>query len=867
MATGGTWTTGQVYVVGDIVEGGSGGCMYKLATASGTSTSGSAPAFLTSGCKLETLTDAVGNKWQGTASTAQFLYQEMNPACTVSSPCQSASTAFQWLATAASIGTTSGTTTAGATTVTLTTSSFTAAMVGQTIAIPGAGVSGGTLYTKILSVSSPPSATATLPAPTVTTISSGATISLTGHPDMLSEASGLDANGLVWESIQPAYVCANNNQCWQSLGNTSIDTLNTITVPNAPGSPYAGASKFAAAFSANSYGMQPNGTNREPFANFNSGQGTGSDVVEYDAVLNVYHHLNTFTGIWTDYACSGGTGYNCSGGSWTWTTVGTLLAFSNPLATGQPCPWMLHGANMSKNGLYMVIEQGQVPYYACSTTVGVPDEIIWATTSSSFNQYASGQYVFADMNHYALGSNSVAAFANSGWGFNSGVFMGIYNLANVQGSTNGNPVLGSGGPPPFSVYLPAFASQGLNQVYPYPGCYVISGSTVKSPGCGINCGLDSHVSGASDPGTDTWPICGTTYNDATLNPVPFMQWQGFETCYSRTPTYPAGYTASSSFSSIAPGNGSPLCVPGSTCSQNYGNVWQFTHTFATGASVTFATQFQISELSMDGNWMFYSSDWDGCLGSTLTSNTVPAVWSSGTYYQQLLQVATSSTAAPICTPPNSLAGTPWVASSPYAAGNLINPIEGTGGTAQVDDVFQAQNSGTSGANSTLGFKSDPACLNYASTKVSCFANTNSPTSGTVTPTGASEVSATSTYTFSGASLQLNVGVKVTLAGWSPSGYNGTWTVTGTVGSGCPGTACGTVSTWQLTGLPTSLGSVAAFGTAAAQGDQVCDSPNDNGSGNVNGFNLSSCPGSGVVWQDLGPQTQRGDVFAVNLGLN
>jgi hypothetical protein len=68
-------------------------------------------------------------------------------------------------------------------------------------------------------------------------------------------------------------------------------------------------------------------------------------------------------------------------------------------------------------------------------------------------------------------------------------------------------------------------------------------------------------------------------------------------------------------------------------------------------------------------------------------------------------------------------------------------------------------------------------------------------------------------------------------------------------------------------LPTSLGSVAAFGTAAAQGDQVCDSPNDNGSGNVNGFNLSSCPGSGVVWQDLGPQTQRGDVFAVNLGLN
>jgi hypothetical protein len=27
---------------------------------------------------------------------------------------------------------------------------------------------------------------------------------------------------------------------------------------------------------------------------------------------------------------------------------------------------------------------------------------------------------------------------------------------------------------------------------------------------------------------------------------------------------------------------------------------------------------------------------------------------------------------------------------------------------------------------------------------------------------------------------------------------------------------------------------------------------------------SSCP-SGTVWQDLGPQNQRGDIFAVNLG--
>ena len=82
----------------------------------------------------------------------------------------------------------------------------------------------------------------------------------------------------------------------------------------------------------------------------------------------------------------------------------------------------------------------------------------------------------------------------------------------------------------------------------------------------------------------------------------------------------------------------------------------------------------------------------------------------------------------------------------------------------------------------------------------------------------------------------------------------------------PGTNCGSVTTFQLAGMPSGLGTATVLGTAAAQGDTVCDSPSDNGSGSVNSFNPASCSG-GVIWSDRGVQTQRGDVFAVNLGLN
>ena len=332
--------------------------------------------------------------------------------------------------------------------------------------------------------------------------------------------------------------------------------------------------------------------------------------------------------------------------------------------------------------------------------------------------------------------------------------------------------------------------------------------------------------------------CGKSYNYANLGPA-FNTWQNIETCWPTGTVYPAS------------------SLPGTSA----GPVSQFTHTNATGTCGVFSCQFQISEWSQDGNWLFWSSDWGCQLGST--TGSAPVVWSSGSYYQAFIQPSVPSGLASLC-------GYPWIPGTSYVSGNTITPIEGTTGIGAIDDVFQALTNGMSGPNSSVG-SNQPACLQYmnvagvwtANAAGSCFAGTNPPSMTALTVTAASESGTTGTIVVSNG-VALNAGAQVTLAGFSPAGWNGTFSVTGAVGANCPGTNCAAVTSFQLAGLPSGLSAVTTLGTAASEGDRVCDSPSDNGSGSVNSFNPSNCS-VGVMWQDLGPQTQRGDVFAVNLG--
>ena len=725
MLNGGSWAATLPVTAGDIIQSGS--CMYRAVM--GGVTGSSLPSFLTSNCKTDyipspsTLEGTV--RWRGTNSASQFIYQNVAPGTHTSK-----GSTFQWIATPATLTAIGSIASGSATLTTASGTPFSATQVGQAVSVSGAGSSGGTLYATILTFNSATSVTLSFTAST--TVTASATVALTGHPDFLSSTVG-DSNGLVWVNVGPNYVPQSGNQIWSAVGGTSRDS----SYPGASWARY-----YSVGASTNTYGtaVANGGYNK-----YNNDQGSGAWVIQYDAVTNVYHLLNTATGIWTDFSCGGGgTGYNCSGGSnsplWTPTTIGSLAAITNPLGTGQACPYYIHNAKMSKNGQAILVTM-QAQYYSVCNSLN--NFYLWKTSGySSSATTGSLQVTYAGMNHWDIGTNKLVAFNGSGFALGScaplcytaGVFTSVYDLTgNVSASTD--LTFGMSLNSYFSG-SPRLANTGTPQSNPQ-GCYVTSGSVQQSPDCNLSEVLDSHLSLAGDPGADTYPACGTSYNYATLGPAT-NAFQNMETCYS---IYPAD--------------------PASSLPETKGHAWQFTHTFATGTSATFSTQFQISEYSQDANWLFWSSDWNCQNGSS--TGIAPAVWTSGTYVGMLAVTAVPADASSIC-------GLPWAANTTYVVGNMIDPIEGTGGSGAVDDVFQAIYVGG--------------------------------------PTGATQ----------------------------------------------PGPA-----------TPNSYFSTSAGPTTTAPGNTICDSASGASMNPAPPYS-TSCT-AGTVWQDIGPQNQRGDVFAVKLGLN
>jgi hypothetical protein len=691
------------YSTGDIIVPYGGACMYRAIVAGSTNGTllGASSFDATAPCQNEIVKETAPStlQWRGTNSGPQFIYQNMGAAGV------SAGSPFRWISTPATV-TTSGAMASGSAILTSGTSSFTASMVGQAISVSSAGNASGTtpLFTTIISYQNSQQVTLATKGLQIGG-TSAATILLTGHPDVMSSTVG-DAHGIVWVNVGTSYPVANGNQLWTALGGISRDTL------------YGGyASKFGLAISTNSYGLAPT------YSKYTSDQGTGAWLEEYDHVSNVYHLLNSLTGIWTDWACSSGTDYSCSAGTRTPTTVGTLNAVANPSnsSPAQPCPFYVHNLKLSTNGLYGQITSQANVYSACNS---LQNFLVWQPTSSSFDTNNSLQFTFAGMNHWAIGTNKIVAYNGSAFGYTAGMFTSVYNAANASTI------------PKFSVYLKPVGNAGASITQTAPaGCYV-STSATENPDCNLSEVLDSHLSMAGDPGSDTYPACGTSFNYATLGPA-VNAWQNMETCYQTSPSYDS------------------TALP----STSVGNVWQFTHTFATGTSATFSTQFQISEYSQDANWLFWSSDWNCQNGST--TGIAPTVWTSGTFVDMLAVAASPAN-------PTSVCGLPWAASHTYVVGNMIDPIEGTGGAGAVDDVFQAIYVGG--------------------------------------PTGANQ----------------------------------------------PGPA-----------LPNSYFSTSIGPTTTAPGNTICDSASGSSMNPIPPY-TSSCP-TGMVWQDIGPQNQRGDVFAVNLG--
>jgi hypothetical protein len=391
------------------------------------------------------------------------------------------------------------------------------------------------------------------------------------HPDLLATYSD---NGLTWENVGPAVAVE-----WTSFGGISSND-----------------NRLCSAFSNNTYGNAAKGYNT-----YNGDQGTGIQALCYDFSINTFVLLNTATGFQSTITCSGGTGYNCAGGTQVITTQGPLTQ----ITTGN-CGFPMHNLKGGSTLDYTVITwQGSF-----GSGCGSQNLFDWQPFAS-FNTATTLQLYNSVSNHWTIGRSHVVNVGDqSVVGYTTGVYDIVLDGANPRTGT---------------VTSWQIANCGVS----------------GNPPCSFGSAYDSHMAYWHDPlDDDLGPICGTIYNYTTLAPPPLYPYQGEEVCISTTPTWTSGNAIGAQ------------------------QEWRFTHNFNTGGSPNFDTQFAISQLSTDGRWLAFSSDWNCTLGSITGAAT-------------------------------SLCGPPWAPNVAYGLGQTINPFSNDGGSGANYGVWQISTPGTS----------------------------------------------------------------------------------------------------------------------------------------------------------------------------
>ena len=405
---------------------------------------------------------------------------------------------------------------------------------------------------------------------------------------------------------------------------------NTGLNASPPWQSFAGISqdstRYCSAFSTNGYGNTGN------YNNYNGDQGTGVYASCYSNTLNQFFLLNTLTGIQSTVTCVGGTGYNCAGGTQSKLTAqGTVSAIAS-----QPCPYFIHNDKGSVGLDYTTVaNQGPIPG-GSGSCIGAP--VVW-TAFATFNATTSAQLYPFKLNHWAMMNTHVVNLGQN-TGYNGGFASGAYTQFIPLNNPGGMPAI------TWQVGSPWTNPCDINGVW-FPND--------PNPPCDLANAYDSHFGSAFNPGgADTAPVCGTIYNYATLAPPPVAAYQGEEVCVSTNPSWTFG---------------SP--IPQYT-------VWRFTHNFNSGGNIDFDIQFSISQMSNDGKYLAFGSDWWNPATQTCTLGSV---------------TGTSS----------SLCGVPWVAGTAYAVGNMVNPFSSTGGAGTNYGVYEITTAGTAAASAPSWF--------------------------------------------------------------------------------------------------------------------------------------------------------------------
>ncbi len=398
-------------------------------------------------------------------------------------------------------------------------------------------------------------------------------------------------------------------------------------------------------FSTNVYGYNNN------YTGYNGGQGTGQWVSCYSSTTNTYITLNTVTGWQSTVTCTGGTGYNCSGGTQVMNPVGVY-----PLITSGGCGFFMHNSKGSWMMDYPVIVQQAFLSGASGCITG--DAYSWYPFAS-FNTSTTLQGYLGNLNHWAEFNSHLLQVGQSSntFGFTTGAYTNIYD------STN-----------PYTLADILISWQ--------PTCTTSWSAGNTLPPCQFGLAYDSHMSAAHNPaGQDISPACGTMY-DLTSISVVNAPWQNEEICIPMSPTWANG--------SSPVGQNAP---------------WRFSHTFNTGTNSFFDTQFGISQLSTDGRLLAFSSDWFCTLGTVSggSSSLCGLTWTPSTAYTsgQLLNPFSSFTGSgtnygvyKVTTAGTSASSAPtWVT----CTDNTVSVTSGHAGTGYVvGDQISIVQSGASG---------------------------------------------------------------------------------------------------------------------------------------------------------------------------
>ncbi len=166
---------------------------------------------------------------------------------------------------------------------------------------------------------------------------------------------------------------------------------------------------------------------------YGAGQDTGWWLSAYNVTTNTYALLNTMTGIQSNIVCSGGTGYNCAGGTFVWSTPGP--AFSDIVAhdgVSLNCDFFIHGSKLNPAGDVMTTS-GDTPILNPTACANVVNFWAWQPYKTPYDQFVNFQESGQGLNHFAIGNNTLFPL-KSDYGSTLGVLLVRTRSAMSQGT-------------------------------------------------------------------------------------------------------------------------------------------------------------------------------------------------------------------------------------------------------------------------------------------------------------------------------------------------------------------------------------------------------------------------------------------------